>query len=53
VYGVLAVFWYRLIHRFTIEGVPLTVTDPSPEAAKDSDGDDADESADRPLTFAY
>lgn len=51
IYGVLAVFWYRLMHRFTIEGAPLTVTDTSPEATQDSDDDS--ESADRPLTFAY
>ena len=44
-YGVLAVVWYRLMHRYAIEGVPRTVRDESPEAA----GDDSD----RPLSFAY
>jgi len=46
VYGALAVVWYRLMHRYAIEGVPSTVRDESPEA---SDSDDAD----RPLSFAY
>lgn len=46
VYGVLAVVWYRLMHRYTIEGVPASVRDESPEAQADDD-------ADRPLSFAY
>ena len=45
VYGVLAVVWYRLIHRYAVEGVPTTVRDESPEAASDD--------SDRPLSFAY
>jgi cytochrome d ubiquinol oxidase subunit I len=44
-YGVLAVIWYRLMHRYAIEGVPSTVRDESPEAAEDE--------SDRPLSFAY
>ena len=44
-YGVLGVIWYRLIHRYAIEGVPSTVRDESPEAAGDE--------TDRPLSFAY
>ena len=46
-YGVLAVLWYRLMHRYTIEGVAASEKDPSPDAR----GDDAD--ADAPLSFAY
>jgi cytochrome d ubiquinol oxidase subunit I len=46
VYGVLAVVWYRLMHRYTIEGAPDEVHDDSPEARTDDD-------ADRPLSFAY
>ncbi|GAB4083526.1 cytochrome ubiquinol oxidase subunit I [Myceligenerans cantabricum] len=45
-YGVLAVVWGRLMHRYAIEGVPATVRDESPEAQTDDD-------ADRPLSFAY
>jgi cytochrome d ubiquinol oxidase subunit I len=45
-YAALGVVWYRLIHRYTIEGV-TDVHDESPEAqAKDDD-------ADKPLSFAY
>ena len=43
-YAALGVVWYRLIHRYAIEGVP-EVHDESPEAQ----GDDVD----RPLSFAY
>ncbi|MGC5168858.1 cytochrome ubiquinol oxidase subunit I [Luteimicrobium sp. DT211] len=46
VYGVLAVVWYRLMHRYTIEGAPDEVHDDSPEARTPDD-------ADRPLSFAY
>ncbi|WP_402469098.1 cytochrome ubiquinol oxidase subunit I [Isoptericola aurantiacus] len=46
VYALLAVVWYRLMHRYTIEGVPDSVRDESPEA---QDPDDTD----RPLSFAY
>jgi cytochrome d ubiquinol oxidase subunit I len=45
-YGVLAVVWYRLMHRYAIQGVPSTVRDESPEASDD-------DAADRPLSFAY
>jgi cytochrome d ubiquinol oxidase subunit I len=44
-YGGLGVVWYRLMHRYTIEGVPDEVHDDSPEAQHDD--------ADRPLSFAY
>jgi cytochrome d ubiquinol oxidase subunit I len=47
-YAVLGVIWYRLIHRYAIEGVP-DVHDESPEA-RAAAGDDA---ADRPMSFAY
>ncbi|MBE1874605.1 cytochrome ubiquinol oxidase subunit I [Myceligenerans pegani] len=45
-YGVLAVVWVRLMHRYAVEGAPDTVRDESPEAQADDD-------ADRPLSFAY
>jgi cytochrome d ubiquinol oxidase subunit I len=46
VYGALAVAWYRLMHRYTVEGVPAEVADESPEAQ-------GPQSADTQLTFAY
>jgi cytochrome d ubiquinol oxidase subunit I len=46
IYAILAVVWYRLMHRYAIEGAPASVRDESPEAQ------DPDET-DRPLTFAY
>lgn len=46
VYAALGVVWYRLMHRYTIEGVPSEVRDESPEARSDDD-------ADRTLSFAY
>jgi cytochrome d ubiquinol oxidase subunit I len=46
VYAVLAVVWFRLMHRYAIEGVPDVARDESPEAQ------DPDET-DRPLSFAY
>ncbi|WP_125777572.1 cytochrome ubiquinol oxidase subunit I [Antribacter gilvus] len=45
-YGGLAVVWFRLMHRYAVEGVPRVVHDDSPEARADDD-------ADRPLSFAY
>ncbi|WP_425956574.1 cytochrome ubiquinol oxidase subunit I [Xylanimonas sp. McL0601] len=47
-YAALGVIWYRLIHRYAIEGVPQ-VHDESPEARVAAGEDDAD----RPLSFAY
>jgi len=44
VYGVLAVFWYRLMHRYAVEGAV-------PQEAPPLRNDDAD--ASRPLSFAY
>jgi cytochrome d ubiquinol oxidase subunit I len=49
VYGVLAVVWFRLMHRYAVEGVPDVVHDESPEARAERTDDDAD----RPLSFAY
>jgi cytochrome bd ubiquinol oxidase subunit I len=46
IYAVLAVVWYRLMHRYTIEGAPTSVRDESPEAQPTDD-------TDRPLSFAY
>jgi cytochrome d ubiquinol oxidase subunit I len=45
-YAALGVVWYRLMHRYTIEGVS-EVHDESPEAHVGSDD------ADQPLSFAY
>jgi cytochrome d ubiquinol oxidase subunit I len=47
VYGTLAVVWYRLMHRYAVEGVPTVVRDESPEARPEHDD------TDRPLSFAY
>lgn len=65
-YGALGVVWFRLMHRYAVEGVPGTVRDESPEAraaARDDDGPGggsgvgpgagSDAEADRPLSFAY
>jgi cytochrome bd ubiquinol oxidase subunit I len=46
IYAVLAVVWYRLMHRYAVEGAPETVRDESPEAQEPDDSD-------RPLSFAY
>ncbi|WP_426592675.1 cytochrome ubiquinol oxidase subunit I [Cellulomonas sp. McL0617] len=52
-YGVLAVFWYRLMHRYTIQGVADTEHDPSPDNPENHvDPNDPDAAA-RPLSFAY
>ena len=48
-YGVLAVFWFRLMHRYAIEGVADSEHDPSP----DNPDNDPDGAAERPLSFAY
>lgn len=47
-YGVLAVVWYRLMHRYAIEGVADTEHDPSPDNRPDEP-----DATDRPLSFAY
>ncbi len=47
-YGVLAVAWYRLMHRYTVGGVEDDPADPSP----DNPANRTDE-ADKPLSFAY
>ncbi len=52
-YGVLAVFWYRLMHRYTIQGVADSEHDPSPDNPDNHvDPNDPDAAA-RPLSFAY
>jgi len=43
VYGVLGVFWFRLIQRYAIEGAPVVEPPPDPD----------DVEASRPLSFAY
>lgn len=48
-YGVLAVVWFRLMHRYAAEGVSPTEKDPSPEARAAAD----DGRGDQPLSFAY
>lgn len=48
-YGVLAVFWYRLMHRYAIQGVADSEHDPSP----DNPENDPDTAHERPLSFAY
>ncbi|GAA1400205.1 MULTISPECIES: cytochrome ubiquinol oxidase subunit I [Oerskovia] len=55
VYGALAVVWFKLIHRYSVEGVPEIVHDDSPEARAKGDPDDPDsaDESDRPLSFAY
>ncbi len=55
VYGVLAAVWFKLIHRYAVEGVPEIVHDDSPEARVTGDPDDPDSSdeSERPLSFAY
>jgi cytochrome d ubiquinol oxidase subunit I len=44
VYAVLGVFWYRLIHRYAVEGAPEVEEPPLHP-------DEVD--ASRPLSFAY
>lgn len=53
-YGVLAVLWYRLMHRYAIEGVAPSEKDPSPDARAGSGPDGTSGSDDAaPLSFAY
>ena len=54
-YGVLAVAWFKLMHRYAVEGVAATERDPSPDNpdhTRDPDDPDRD-AADVPLSFAY
>ncbi len=44
-YGVLAVLWWKLMHRYAMEGVAEREADVSP--------DNNDSSGDRPMSFAY
>ena len=48
-YGILAVFWYRLMHRYAIQGVADSEHDPSP----DNPDNDPGTAHERPLSFAY
>jgi len=50
-YGVLAVLWYRLMHRYAVEGVAASEKDPSPEARAAAGRDGSDD--DSTLSFAY
>ncbi len=50
-YGVLAVVWYRLMHRYAVEGVAESEKDPSPEARAAAGRDGSDD--DSTLSFAY
>ena len=52
-YGVLAVFWYRLMHRYTIEGVADSERDYSPDNPDNHIDPDDPDAAERPLSFAY
>ncbi|MBT0994683.1 cytochrome ubiquinol oxidase subunit I [Cellulomonas sp. DKR-3] len=53
-YGVLAVAWYRLMHRYAVEGVAPSEKDPSPDARASRGPDGPDRSSDdAPLSFAY
>ncbi|GIG20098.1 putative integral membrane cytochrome D ubiquinol oxidase (Subunit I) CydA [Cellulomonas chitinilytica] len=52
-YAALAVVWYRLMHRYTVEGVADTEKDPSPDNPANRPDPDDPTSADRPLSFAY
>lgn len=53
-YGVLAVVWFRLMHRYAVEGMAASEKDPSPEAQRLARGDEpTDGDVDRPLSFAY
>jgi len=52
-YAVLAVVWYRLMHRYAVEGVADSEKDPSPDNPANRPDPDDPTSADRPLSFAY
>jgi len=47
-YGVLAVAWYKLMHRYAVGGVEDDPSDPSPDNPDNQSTD-----VDRPLSFAY
>ncbi|HEY0216955.1 MAG TPA: cytochrome ubiquinol oxidase subunit I [Cellulomonas sp.] len=53
VYGVLAVFWYRLMHRYAIEGVADTEKDYSTDNPDNQPDPNDPDAAERPLSFAY
>jgi cytochrome d ubiquinol oxidase subunit I len=49
-YGGLAVVWFKLMHRYAVEGVAATERDPSPDNPANHHDPDAE---DAPLSFAY
>jgi cytochrome d ubiquinol oxidase subunit I len=53
VYGLLAVFWYRLMKRYAVEGVADTERDPSPDNPDNQPDPSDPDAAERPLSFAY
>jgi cytochrome d ubiquinol oxidase subunit I len=53
VYGVLAVFWFRLMKRYAAEGVADTEKDYSPDNPDNQPDPDDPAAAERPLSFAY
>ncbi|HZL03174.1 MAG TPA: cytochrome ubiquinol oxidase subunit I [Cellulomonas sp.] len=52
-YGVLAVVWFKLMHRYAVEGVAATERDPSPDNPVNHRDPDDPDAANAPLSFAY
>jgi len=52
-YGVLAVVWFKLMHRYAVEGVAATEHDPSPDNPVNHRDPDDPDAANAPLSFAY
>lgn len=50
-YGALAVVWFRLMHRYAVQGVADSEHDPSPD--NPANAPDPDDPTARPLSFAY
>jgi cytochrome d ubiquinol oxidase subunit I len=53
VYGVLAVFWFRLMKRYAVEGVADVEKDYSPDNPDNKPDPNDPDAAERPLSFAY
>jgi cytochrome d ubiquinol oxidase subunit I len=53
VYGVLAVFWFKLMKRYAVEGVADHEKDYSTDNPDNRPDPDDTDAADRPLSFAY
>jgi len=51
-YAALGVIWFRLMHRYAVEGVP-EVHDEWDRSHRDPEDSEDDEDGTRPLTFAY